>query len=104
MFGSRSKRNHDQALALVGLLGSIASSCSGKGRGAERMEALAQVVAALGISPESIQSIEIDWKSVRVGGTEELVPVLRMVSVDGSQKEIQQIDRDPESALERINN
>lgn len=94
MFGSRSKRNHEQALALIELLGEVASSRSGKGRGAERMEALAQVVAALGIAPESIQSLEIDWKSVPVDGTEELVPVLRMVSVDGAKNEIQQIERD----------
>lgn len=93
MFGCKSKRRHEEALALIGLLGAIASPGSGKGAGAQRMEALAQVVAALGISPESIHSLEIDWRSVRVGGTDELVPVLRMVSVDGVKSEIQQVER-----------
>ena len=59
--------------------------------GAERLEALAQVVLALGIAPESIQSVEIDWKSVRVNWSDELVPVLRMVAVDGTKKGLEQL-------------
>ena len=36
MFKSKSERGHEQALALIAALGSVAS---GKGRGAERLEA-----------------------------------------------------------------
>ncbi|HAT2580741.1 TPA: hypothetical protein I8273_004811 [Aeromonas hydrophila] len=89
MFKSKSQRGHEQALALISALGSVASS---KGRGAERLEALAQVVAALGIEPESIQSIEIDWKTIRANGSDELVPLLRMISADGTTKELEQLD------------
>lgn len=89
MFKSKSERGHEQALALIAALGSVAS---GKGRSAERLEALAQVVAALGIAPESIQSVELDWKTIQVNRSDELVPVLRMVAADGTTKEIEQLD------------
>lgn len=89
MFKSKSQRGHEQALALIAALGSVAG---GKGRGAERLEALAQVVAALGIAPESIKSVEIDWKTIRANRSDELVPVLRMISADGTTKELEQLD------------
>ncbi|MNF58427.1 hypothetical protein D3C85_553070 [compost metagenome] len=89
MFKSKSERDHEQALAVIAALGSVASS---KGRGAERLEALAQVVAALGIAPESIQSVELDWKTIRANRSDELVPVLRMIAADGTKKEIEQLD------------
>ncbi|MNF23841.1 hypothetical protein D3C85_98550 [compost metagenome] len=88
-FKSSSEREQEKALALISALGTVASS---KGKGAERLEALATVVAALGIAPESIQSVEIDWKIIRANRSDELVPVLRMVSADGTTKELEQLD------------
>ena len=94
MFKSKSTKNHEQAVALVGMVSALAASAAGsKGRGAERLEALAQVVAAFGFDPESIQSIEIDWKTIKMDGDDELVPVLKMTAADGSKKEFEQTNR-----------
>ncbi len=53
---------------------------------------MAQVVSALGFNVSSIQSVEIDWKIIRIDGSGELAPVLRMASKDGNVKEISQVD------------
>ncbi len=94
MFKTRTTRNHERALALIGMVSAVAGvAASGKGRGAERMEALAQVVAALGFDAESIKSVEIGWKKIYMDGSYELVPVLTMESIGGETKEIEQTER-----------
>ncbi len=94
MFKSKGQRNHEQTLAAIGLVGALVNLAgNSKGRGAERLEAMAQVVAGLGFDPESIQSVEIKWESIRVGGSYELVPVLKMISVGGEVEELKQIER-----------
>ncbi len=52
------------------------------------MEAMAQVVAALGFDAESIKSVEIGWKVI----DGEYCPVMRMESKD-KVDEIVQIER-----------
>ena len=90
MFKNRTAQNNEQALALIGMLGDIANkTISCKGRGAERMEAMAQVVAAFGFSPDSIKSVEIGW--IVIDG--EYCPTLKMESVNDEINEIVQIDR-----------
>jgi hypothetical protein len=78
MFKRKSTQHNEQALALIGMISSMANA-SGKGRGAERMEAMAQVVAAMGFDAESIKSVEIDWKLING----EYCPVLRIKSKEG---------------------
>lgn len=91
MFTSQ-KQETERIKAVTGMLAAIAGAAAvasqGKAASAERMEALALTVAALGFSPESIESVEIDWRKIYVNGVFELVPVLRMTSVDGSINEI----------------
>ncbi len=88
MFNTRSARQHEKTLALVGMVNSIASAAVGsKGRGAERMEAMAQVVAALGFDAKSIKSVEIGWKII----DGEYCPTLKMESSGEQIKEMVQI-------------
>jgi len=95
MFKSRSTQQHEQAMALVGMVGSIASATAGmKGRGAERMEAMAQVVAALGFDSASIKSVEISWQIF----DGEYCPTLKMESTGNNIKEIVQIERTAETS------
>lgn len=80
MFKTRSTLQNEQALALVSMVSSIANATvNSKGKGAERMEAMAQVVAALGFDAGSIKSVEISWKVI----DGEYCPVLKMESITG---------------------
>lgn len=92
MFKSRSTKDHEQALALIGMGRAIAgAAASGKGKGAERLEAMAQVIAALGFDAKSIKSVTIDWKTIYISGSHELVPVLKMESGDGGQDDMSRL-------------
>ena len=90
MFKTRSTQQHEQALALVSMVNSIASaSANSKGKGAERMEAMAHVVAALGFDTQTINSVEIGWQVI----DGEYCPTLKMKSQNTTVKELVQIER-----------
>lgn len=94
MFKSRSTKDHEQALAIIGMGRAIAgAAASGKGKGAERLEAMAQVIAALGLDAKSIKSVTIDWKTIYISGSHELVPVLNIEAADGGIESLEQVER-----------
>jgi len=73
----------------------MASTANIKGRGAERMEAMALTVAAMGFDAESVKAVEIDWKVLKLNGDDELVPVIRLLSKDGETiQELEQKDKE----------
>jgi hypothetical protein len=87
-------RNTKETLATIDLIKSLSGLVAGmKGGSTERLEAMAMNVAALGISPETIGQVEINWRTINVGGSEELVPVMRMVSRGGEFKELEQLEK-----------
>ena len=89
MFKNRSKIQTQQTIELLGVLAAFAeASASSKGRGAERMEAMAQVVVALGFDAQSIESVEVDWKVI----DGEYLPTIKINSKTNS-KEIVQIEQ-----------
>ncbi len=86
MFKRRSDTKQEQTLALIDMIGSVMSTAAtSKGKGAERMEAMALVVAALGFDAKSIKSIEIDWKVI----DGEYCPTLKMKTIDGIKERVQ---------------
>lgn len=90
MFGNEKSRGGAEIIAAIA---SIAAAKAGsKGASAERLEAMALVVAATCAGGDSVKSIEMDWKVVKVGGTDELVPIMKMEMKDHSMKTIEQVE------------
>jgi hypothetical protein len=95
----REQNEHDFNVAALGCIAAISKSIENvsgmKGRGAERMEAMALTVAAMGFDAESVKAVEIDWKVLRLNGDDELVPVIRLLSKDGETiQELEQKDKE----------
>ena len=44
---------------------------------------MAMAIAALGFDPQTIHAVELDWKTIYVDGSYELVPTCKMISKDG---------------------
>ena len=87
-------KEHQQTLAVIDLVKSLGNTLAGqKAPSTERLEAMAMNIAALGISPDSIGEIEINWRAIKVDGVENLVPVMRMVSKGGEIKQLEQLDK-----------
>ena len=94
MFKQRNQTDTLALVAAIGTMGQVASAAvNAKGAGAERMEAMAQVVAALGFDAQSIKTVEIGWDKLRIDGSTELVPVLKMTAVDDTVQTIVQTER-----------
>ncbi|WP_415912303.1 hypothetical protein [Neptuniibacter sp. QD37_11] len=93
MFKSRKEREAEQMIGAINAVANLAHAVNSgdddtKPASVQRMESLAQTVAALGFSPESIGAVEISWEKICCDGSDQLVPVMRMTSVGGEVEKI----------------
>ena len=98
MFGSRRRHQQKMTSEMTKLIGTIVEANAGsKGRGAERLEAMAVAIAAMNVDITKVDEVDIDWKALEVEGDEELVPVLKIKFTKGMSTIYEQISTKPKS-------